>query len=194
MVPKLSVRKIVEKECPSCHRLFHSRRADSAYCSNECRERGMERTCAVCSSRFYGHKNAVYCSRECELKIRRQWHQEYATKRKGENWITCQECGRKFSARYGDKRRGFCSSECSNRFHGRINKRVRRAKLKSDGQVDRINPLDVYERDGWVCGICGKKVIPELEFPHPRSASLDHIIPLSRGGEHTLRNVQLAHF
>ena len=34
---------------------------------------------------------------------------------------------------------------------------------------------------------------PILAYPHPRSASLDHIEPLSLGGQHVHSNVQLAH-
>ena len=37
------------------------------------------------------------------------------------------------------------------------------------------------------------KVDKDLMWPDPMSASLDHIVPLSRGGTHTLDNVQLAH-
>jgi len=33
-----------------------------------------------------------------------------------------------------------------------------------------------------------------LKAPHPLSMSIDHIIPLSRGGTHEPDNVQLAHF
>jgi 5-methylcytosine-specific restriction endonuclease McrA len=32
-----------------------------------------------------------------------------------------------------------------------------------------------------------------LAWPHPASASLDHRIPLSKGGSHTAENTQLAH-
>jgi 5-methylcytosine-specific restriction endonuclease McrA len=57
-----------------------------------------------------------------------------------------------------------------------------------------IDPTAVFERDGWICGICGKKVNPRLKYPDPRSASLDHIVPLNKGGDHVWSNVQLAHF
>jgi 5-methylcytosine-specific restriction endonuclease McrA len=56
-----------------------------------------------------------------------------------------------------------------------------------------IRPVDVFERDGWICGLCGEAIDPELKFPHPMSASVDHIIPLARGGPHTMLNVQAAH-
>ena len=56
-----------------------------------------------------------------------------------------------------------------------------------------INKRRVYERDGWRCGICGGKVNKRLGYPHPRSASLDHIVPMRKGGEHVYANVQCAH-
>lgn len=46
-----------------------------------------------------------------------------------------------------------------------------------------------------VCGICGKPVDKSLKYPHPMSATVDHIIPLDRGGHPSdLANLQLAHF
>ncbi len=52
---------------------------------------------------------------------------------------------------------------------------------------------EVFERDGWVCGICGQLIDPVLKWPEPRSASLDHVLPLAAGGEHTRANTQAAH-
>ncbi len=52
----------------------------------------------------------------------------------------------------------------------------------------------MYERDGWICQICREPVDPTLRYPDPMSASLDHIIPLARGGTHEPGNVQLAHW
>ncbi|MGW7617417.1 HNH endonuclease [Streptomyces antimycoticus] len=54
-------------------------------------------------------------------------------------------------------------------------------------------PKDVHERDQWTCGLCRRPVDPGLAWPHPMSASVDHILPLSQGGSHTLANVQCAH-
>lgn len=51
----------------------------------------------------------------------------------------------------------------------------------------------IFERDDWTCGICGNVIDARLEWPHPLSASLDHILPLSRGGPDTASNVQAAH-
>ena len=43
------------------------------------------------------------------------------------------------------------------------------------------------ERDGWRCGICGKRIRDR------KQASPDHIVPLSKGGEHSLENLQITH-
>ncbi|WP_170222754.1 HNH endonuclease [Rarobacter faecitabidus] len=50
---------------------------------------------------------------------------------------------------------------------------------------------DVFSRDGHRCQICGERVNEPTPFD-PQSATVDHIIPLSMGGEHSMRNVQTA--
>lgn len=51
----------------------------------------------------------------------------------------------------------------------------------------------MFERDSWVCQhpSCGKPVDPSLVWPDPFSASLDHMVPLSKGGAHSYENVTL---
>lgn len=68
------------------------------------------------------------------------------------------------------------------------------------------------DRDGWakaayikarkiifstqsICAICGRPVNFDLKFPDPWSATVDHIVPLSKGGNPAdISNMQLAHF
>ncbi len=61
----------------------------------------------------------------------------------------------------------------------------RRARKASVPQED-INREAVFSRDDWQCGLCSKHV-------DRKDASLDHVIPLSRGGWHVESNLQLAH-
>jgi 5-methylcytosine-specific restriction endonuclease McrA len=56
----------------------------------------------------------------------------------------------------------------------------------------------IFERDGWRCQLCGRKVKRRSSRSkstgrlHPRTASLDHIVPLRRGGPHEEANCQCA--
>ena len=149
--------------------------------------------CVECGAEFIQRRGRLTCSAQCQRLLNRRKYAEYAMERKGKNVCVCRECGKEFSAPYGDKRRRFCSVECGKCYNGRIHKRKRRAEKKGNGPFHNIDPREVFERDSWTCGLCGKRVNRRLKFPNPRSASLDHIIPLSRGGPHTYQNVQLAH-
>ena len=45
-----------------------------------------------------------------------------------------------------------------------------------------------------ICAICGKPVDKNLKYPHPMSATVDHIIPVAKNGDPaSLDNLQLAH-
>ncbi len=69
---------------------------------------------------------------------------------------------------------------------------LRRAR-KRGVEAERFTSAEIAERDGWRCGICGKRIGRTIKWPNPRSLSLDHIVPLSAGGDHTKVNVQAAH-
>ena len=45
------------------------------------------------------------------------------------------------------------------------------------------------------CGICGRQVDMSLKYPHPMSATIDHVIPVAKQGHPSdLSNLQLSHF
>lgn len=69
----------------------------------------------------------------------------------------------------------------------------RRRTRKLKGQFEKINSVEIYDRDKWICKICNEPVDSELKWPCQMSASLDHIIPIVFGGSHIKDNVQLAH-
>lgn len=70
---------------------------------------------------------------------------------------------------------------------------VRRAREKN-AFVEVVDPLVVFERDNWICQLCGYPVSKLRGRETIDVASLDHIIPLAKGGKHSYANTQLAHF
>lgn len=75
----------------------------------------------------------------------------------------------------------------------RAHKKRREALIRGASSSEAFTSEEIFERDGWRCGICGQKVDRRLRYPHRRSASLDHIIPVTAGGGHVRENVQCAH-
>jgi 5-methylcytosine-specific restriction endonuclease McrA len=71
------------------------------------------------------------------------------------------------------------------RENGRRGQHVRRAR-KLRRFVEDVESAVVLERSAGLCGICGLPV-------NPTRFHIDHIIPLSRGGEHSYANTQAAH-
>jgi hypothetical protein len=70
-------------------------------------------------------------------------------------------------------------------------RRKRRARL-AGVKREPYTTASIAERDGYLCSLCGERVDVDLKYPHPGSASVDHILPLSLGGDDTLANVALA--
>lgn len=56
-----------------------------------------------------------------------------------------------------------------------------------------VERLAIFERDGWTCWLCSDFVDPNLRYPNPMSASLDHVVPISLDGPHTEENARCAH-
>lgn len=120
--------------------------------------------------------------------------------------INCAFCNTVFIP---EARRGsvpmYCSRRCCNAAFGRRRrstaegrakvaamKKLRRARKKS-AEWEAITPVEVYERDRWVCGIC-RGPIPKVTDDRELCATLDHVVPLSRGGGHLMSNVQASHW
>lgn len=70
--------------------------------------------------------------------------------------------------------------------------RRRKARLLGNGWVP-YRGRAIYERDGWACHVCLRRVDPSRTYPDSLSATIDHLIPLAEGGPDTPENVRLAH-
>lgn len=65
----------------------------------------------------------------------------------------------------------------------------RRAQMRGSA----VGPIDFDALWTGLCGICGETMDAALRRPDLMSKSVDHIIPLAKGGPHTQENVQWAH-
>jgi 5-methylcytosine-specific restriction endonuclease McrA len=63
-----------------------------------------------------------------------------------------------------------------------------------DQWVEHVDVTELANRDGWRCHLCGKKVSRTAKWPNRKAPTVDHIIPVSLGGEHSYRNTALAHW
>jgi hypothetical protein len=73
--------------------------------------------------------------------------------------------------------------------HSRKYTQKRRA-LKLKVTVEDFSHKDVFLRDGYICQCCKTKTRPDYKHTHPLYPHLDHIQPLSLGGDHSKVNTQ----
>lgn len=126
--------------------------------------------------------NAQFCSWRC-------WYQATHEHRPHR---PCDECGMEVKA-FGKVPLCPDCSKIRKRERNRANCRRRRA-LKLGAASEPYTLAEIAERDRFRCGLCRRKVDMELPGPYDMSPSIDHIVPLSRGGDDTRANVQLAHW
>jgi hypothetical protein len=136
--------------------------------------------------------------------VARQWYatnRDRAVKRNKQYRETprSKERHREASARYTAKNRALTNERIRdwgrrNPTRARDYAAKRRARAHAAGRIERIDVLVLAERDGWTCWLCEQPVDPSLTYPDHGYRSVDHVIPLGRGGAHTYENVRLAHW
>lgn len=138
------------------------------YCSSRCRWRhqaGLPQTinCMECSTEFFPLGKNLVCSDGCDAA---------RLKRQAAEWrATNIELARSKARRH---------------------EYLRKARKHAVAHED-IDRTSIFERDGWICMLCGVPVDREAKWPDPMFPTLDHKTPLSKGGAHTAANVQCAH-
>lgn len=125
-------------------------------------------TCTRCGVEFQGRSGQLYCSVLCRERVDKTVRE-------------CRHCGESFVP-YG-KRSRYCSTKCYRKAHRRAGN-LRRWRAKD--RFGHFTKTDIAERDQWQCHLCGG-VVTRSDW------SLDHLVPVSRGGEHSRDNVALAH-
>lgn len=168
-------------KCSWCGGHYHPKRADrSRYCSRAC---------------FFDRKRAerlvgrVYV--RTRIKPKNKAPHDYP--REPERCFACGEGYYKTK-----KYQRYCCQECgeahrkaSIKAGRRASKARRRARTRGCPAGQYIDPIKVFERDAWRCGICGCKTFRAKRGTyHAKAPELDHIVALANGGTHTWDNVQ----
>lgn len=130
------------------------------------------------------------CRRAFDAERARAWHRNYTA-----------TTGERYGSKYREREVEYYRRRYQEQPHWRERYPVaaaasdarRRMLVQQAGKDEAFAPLDVHTRDGWTCRLCRRPIDPEVAWPDPMSASVDHIVPLSRGGEHSMINVQSAH-
>jgi hypothetical protein len=171
-----------------------------------------ERVCKYCGLPFkrkIGKRNkGLYCSRLCAFRDPFGHYQRPSKAvqislplRKEprlclhKTFSTCIVC----NAQIPIKGRRFCD-DCGRRKRndyqhntGKQHGKTHVARAKRLGiPWELIRRQDIFARDEWTCQLCGDLTPRELMHDprHPGAPTLDHIVPISKGGHHVRANVQ----
>jgi hypothetical protein len=151
--------------------------------------------CIVCGKGMEGRiRGTKYCSVACmnvvaSEKMRLKYRKGHEPKP-----FRCIVCGVYVIPKNMNQKRT-CSEFCKKKYaKGTSGGNIHRKRAKLYGcEYEPFNPLKVFERDKWKCQLCGKKLNSKDRGKiNDEAPELDHIIPMSKGGEHSRRNTQCA--
>ena len=105
----------------------------------------------------------------------------------------CEECRSCFCPLYGSSAAALCRpcADARTRQQRRAAKKFREALKRGAAGGEHVRKEKVFERDGWLCRLCGVATPKHLTGTYEHNApELDHIIPVTRDGLHTYANTQ----
>lgn len=145
-------------------------------------------TCGRCGAVAYRGKLARRCRACLDAAKRENWAESTRRRQAEAIVVECEACGTELT-QVGKRRRRWCA-DCAKR-HNRHRRRARAYGV----EYEPINPLEIYERDGWICHICTDPIrrVPGNEVDID-GWSLDHVIPMVHGGPHLKWNVAASHW
>lgn len=157
--------------------------------SKRLREIEMTRMCYWCGEKFIAlNVNHRFCSSDCRysalLHESHERHESHFTPEQR----TCPKCGVQFTTTLRSQRKIYCSERCEYAAHD-----DRRAEQLKAAFVEPVGLKTTYKSYNGICGICGLPVPNCNDSANEWGPTIDHIVPLSKGGKHMKSNCQLAH-
>lgn len=166
--PSRQVCRVTYPACRECAMVFCAHRGTSRmWCSDECRDVAEKR---LNRERYLVDLEANRA--KAREYSRSAYHLRPSARQAFMHVGECGWCKRQFT---GHGNAVYCSKDCANK-----------ANPHPSGTWNHRHLQRVAERDGWICHLCGKAVRPGQE-------SVDHLIPVSAGGQDAMINVALAH-
>ena len=167
----------------------------SSRCHNWRAEHGIERP------RWLDERRCRYCDkilaspdvrvRYCDDRCRRRYSSGSSVGKPR----TCGYCGVSFVVTNGKQR--YCSKDCrirANHTWGSATNLRRCAEARGTDRGERFTLLGVCATYGWICGLCISPIDPSVRGDRFLEGTVDHVVPITAGGEHSLSNVQPAHW
>jgi len=190
-----------ECQCRRCKKMFVPKMADrTKFCGRACSDahrkelavarklvQGMviqpvrNKLCVECGKAFSpSNVRELYCSDACRKAVSSKKALAFYYRRVPRiTEAMCSTCGKPFVP---SNRKAKLCDDCVD-----LPNKIRCRKFGMTRE-------ELFRRDNFRCGICGQMTNPNTVVPHPDAPTIDHIIPLARGGEHTPDNMQCAHF
>lgn len=146
------------------------------------------RNCAHCGKVFVGRRSDIrFCGKAC-------YDRAYNAQRSGRRWLPGQRQCASCDALVSDGR--WKCDAClavAKKLQRQRKRRAERARHRGLAR-EPYTLEEIAARDRYQCGLCRKRVAMTKAVPHPRSPTIDHVLPIACGGDDTRANVQLAHF
>ena len=189
------------RTCEWCGQTYDAGNATQHYCSTECMRaaRAAERAesvwawrsllqwepCVQCGQSFVANgrgRPRRYCGASCAdqaKKARDRARIASLPKRPDAQCVRCGTAIRPPAKRCAECRRVWAKAHKGHRSRAR----------KHGVAYESIVARDIYERDGWRCYLCKRKVRKDWSKPHPRNPTLDCIVAMANGGGFVRANV-----
>lgn len=89
----------------------------------------------------------------------------------------------------------FCSEPCKDEYNepALMYRRCSAKRQSVYNKGETVDRLAVFDAHDWICHLCNFPINPDLRMPHEFAATLDHVVPISRGGQHVWTNLRPAH-
>ena len=167
LFPKSIASKVVFCDCLNCKRRFTATEARQ-FCTSDCTQ---------------GYRDAIAKANRLQWAIERIERQ-----RKNARVQSCKQCGIEYTSLNQDGKL-YCSRRCVAKYARKNRQHIARSSNRIGGG---FSSLDVFKAAKWKCKICGIKVHQATGQHSETQATIDHVVPMSKGGLHVWGNVQCA--